>query len=179
MLQVKNKEKSQNNILSVSRNLERPNVVTNLSLNTSNKNTVSKLKQVLNVYECDSVFYITKAAAYSLGFINTRAIMLQESNEMFQIIQEQMNRLKQSDYELNVIKLESMENDKPVIKIFTSEGKMYISYSSAYAIGLVDVESFNFTTQNLYEINENIFYFINNKYKIEYEDLQMKSGLKR
>lgn len=179
MLQERNKDKSQNNILSLSRNLERPNVATKLSVNNGNQRTISKLKQVLNIYEYESALYITKAVAYSLGFINTRAIMLDESNKMVQITQKQINRLKQSDYELKVIKLESKEYDKPAVKIFTSEGRMYISYASAYAMGLVDVETFNSTSHNLYEINENIFYFINNKYKVEYEDLQMKSGLKR
>jgi len=56
---------------------------------------------------------------------------------------------------------------------------MYISTASAYAIGLIDTETFNSTTRNLYEINENIFNYINNKYSVEYEDLQKSSGLKR
>lgn len=43
-------------------------------------------------------------------------------------------------------------------------------------MGLIDTETFNFITRNLYVIHENIFNYINNKYSIKYEDLQKSSG---
>lgn len=179
MLKNKKQEQSQNNILSLSRNLERPKLDTILSTKTRTQNSASKLKKILDVYESDSSIYISKAAAYSLGFINTRAIMLQDTNKLFQITKEQLEKIKHSDYELNIIKQKSNEQKKQGIQLFTSEDRMYISTSSAYAMGLIDAETFNSTTRNLYEINENIFNYINNKYSVEYEDLQKNSALKR
>ena len=179
MLKNKKQEQSQNNILSLSRNLERPKLDTKLSINTRTQNSTPRLKKVLDIYENDSSLYISKAAAYSLGFINTRAIMLQDTNQLFQITKEQLEKIKHSDYELNIIKQKSNEQIKQEIQVFTSEDRMYISTSSAYAMGLIDAETFNSTTRNLYEINENIFNYINNKYRVEYDDLQKKSGLKR
>lgn len=179
MLKSKKQNQSQNNILSLSRNLERPKLDTILSTKTRTQNSASKLKKILDVYESDSILYISKAAAYSLGFINTRAIMLQDTNQLFQITKEQLEKIKHSDYELNIIKQESNEQTKQGIQVFTSEDKMYISTSSAYAMGLIDTETFNSTTRNLYEINENIFNYINNKYSVEYEELQKSSSLKR
>lgn len=165
--------------MSLSRNLERPKLDTKLSTNTRTQNMTSRLKKVLDIYENDSDLYITKAAAYSLGFINTRAIMLQDSNQLFKITKEQFEKIKHSDYELNVIKQENNEQAKQGIQVFTSEDRMYISTASAYAMGLIDAETFNSATRNLYEINENIFNYISNKYRVEYEDLQKSSALKR
>lgn len=81
--------------------------------------------------------------------------------------------------QINTNKQSIKEQTKQGIQVFTSEDRMYISTSSAYAMGLIDAENFNSTTRNLYEINENIFNYINNKYSVEYEDLQKRSGLKR
>lgn len=179
MLKNKKQEPTQNNILSLSRNLERPKLDTKLSINTRTQSSTSRLKKVLDVYENDSGLYISKAAAYSLGLINTRAIMLQDTNQLFQITKEQLEKIKHNDYEINIIKQEINEQTKQEIQVFTSEDRMYISSASAYALGLIDVETFNSTSRNLYEINENIFNYINNKYRVEYKDLQKKSGLKR
>lgn len=179
MLKNKKQEQTQNSILSLSRNLERPKLKTILSTNTHTQTSAQKLKKILDVYESDSCLYISKAAAYSLGFINTRAIMLQDANQLIQITKEQLEKIKHSDYELNIIKQEKNEQAKQGIQVFTSGDTMYISTASAYAMGLIDTETFNSTTRNLYEINENIFNYINNKYSVEYEDLQKSSGLKR
>lgn len=179
MLKNKKQEPTQNNILSLSRNLERPKLDTKLSINTRTQSSTSRLKKVLDVYENDSGLYISKAAAYSLGLINTRAIMLQDTNQLFQITKEQLEKIKHNDYEINIIKQEINEQTKQEIQVFTSEDRMYIFSASAYALGLIDVETFNSTSRNLYEINENIFNYINNKYRVEYKDLQKKSGLKR
>jgi len=179
MLKNKKQEQTQNSILSLSRNLERPKLNTILSTNTRTQNSEQKLKKILDVYESDSCLYISKAAAYSLGFINTRAIMLQDANQLIQITKEQLKKIKLSDHDSNIIKQEKNEQTKQGIQVFTSGDTMYISTASAYAIGLIDTETFNSTTRNLYEINENIFNYINNKYSVEYEDLQKSSGLKR
>lgn len=179
ILKDKKQEQIQNNILSVSRNLEKPKLDIKLSTNTQIQNTALKLKKKIDVYENDSRLYISRAAAYALGFINTRAIMINESNQLFAITRDQMQKIRDNDYEINLIRYEIPEQSKQGILVFVSEDKMYISVSSAYSIGLIDVETFSSTSHNLYEINENTFNYINNNFRVEYEDSQKKSGYKR
>jgi len=168
-----------NDLLSASQNLTMPE--TKLELNNVSKvNNNHQEKQVLTIYTDDNeLMYINRAAAYALGLINTRAIMLDNDESLIPFSEKQLSIiLNRENIDIEFIKLNEIQKipERSKIKVYRDNLYYYIEISSAYALGLITIETFNNMSSELYPISDNLLVFLENKFDIEYQELGENFG---
>ncbi len=156
-----------NSILSLSRNFE-PKTRSEFKTTPVVK-TETKLKQILKVYvSSDKRKFIDKAAAYALKMINVRAIMLEDSDQLIEITDRQLEGLSKKNIE---IQYQNVENSyippKQNINVYYEGIEYYIEPSAAYALGLITIENWNAMGNSLYRVSENLLMFLKNKYDVK------------
>lgn len=163
MYNYKGKKKAdESNLLSLSRNLRRDQVQLNVNKQKTDnsKGLQSSLKSILEVYLKDNKKFINYSAAYALGLVNTRAIMLQKTNKLFEVSDSLLEKIK-NKVEIKYIKLQEEKVERQSIQIFLDEdGNQFISSSAAFALSIIDVEVFWNSDSSYYQINDNIKTFL-------------------
>lgn len=137
--------------------------------------TISSGRMILKVYLTDdSRMFIDRAAAYSLGFIDTRAIMLDDTQKI-QISEKDLSIIKtKNSIEIEYEKLLSKEDvpAKQKIIVYVDNVDYYISVAAAYSLGLINVEVFNNISNQLFNVSDNLMVFLKNKYDIVYTEME-------
>lgn len=182
-MQYKQKAESKDNKFTFANDYVRNQARTNNQLginpktqSQNNSNIQFQQKMKLKVYlSDDGRIFIDKSAAYHLGYIDVKAIMLNNIQKV-EIRDRQLSQIKaRENIEIEYEKLESNKEipEKPKIEVFIDNIDYYIAPSSAYALNLITVERFNYMTDNkeLYKISENILIFLKNKYNVQYTEI--------
>ena len=130
--------------------------------------TKLRQKSIIKMYIKDNKYYVEHSAAYALGLINTRAIML-DSPKLIEISSDIHNKLKSNaDMEIEYIKIE-----KKPLKVFADDTKFCITNSAAYALGLLTVEEFNNHSNDYYYISPTFLEALRKDYNVEIESLNI------
>lgn len=175
MFKQKETKKERNDILSASRKFEKQKTEEKAVSKSNNYNQL-KLKRLLLVYLTeDNQMYISRPAAFSLGLSKVRNIMIDNEDTLVPINLEQLNILKTKDIEIVFEKLPEDEKieSKEHIQVFGDHINNYITTGAAYALGLINVETFNNLTDEFYPISDNLLYFLKNKYEVEYTEINI------
>ena len=109
-MNFKEKEKnSSEDLLSLSKKLTMPE--TKLELNNVSKINNHQEKQILTIYTDDNeLMYINRAAAYALGLIDTRAIMLDNDESLIPFSEKQLSIiLNRENIDIEFIKLNEIQ----------------------------------------------------------------------
>jgi len=178
-MNFKEKEKnSSEDLLSLSKKLTMPE--TKLELNNVSKINNHQEKQILTIYTDDNeLMYINRAAAYALGLIDTRAIMLDNDESLVPFSEKQLAViLNRENLDLDFRKIEQVQKipKKQSIKVYRDNLNCYIDMSAAYALGLISIETFNAMCNELYPVSENLLVFLQNKYAVEFQELGENFG---
>ena len=156
-----------NDILSITR----PQV-TNLNTNVKTEpqlQTILKQKSIIKIFVDGDKYYIEHGAAYALGLINTRAIML-DNPKLVEITTDIHNKLKSDDsIEIEYIKLENKQS----LKVYVDGANYCIDSSAAYALGLLNVEDFNNSESDYYYITNDMLKNMKEKYNVELHSLNL------
>lgn len=123
----------------------------------------------------DGRIFIDKSAAYHLGYVDVKAIMLNNIQKV-EITDRQLSQIKaRENIEIEYEKLVSNKEipEKPKIEVFIDNIDYYIAPSAAYALNLIPVERFNYMADNkeLYKISENLLVLLKNKYNVQYTEI--------
>lgn len=132
--------------------------------------TVLRQKKQLTIYIEDNKYFVEHAAAYALGIVNTRSIML-ENPKMVEISYEVHAKLSNND-ELE-IQYVNVVREKQKLKIFYDGLSFCIESSAAYALGLLTVEEFNNLNTGYYYIDEQILANLKSNYDVEMSSLKI------
>ena len=165
------KNQYKNNILSATRPKE---TILKTGLETSSQlQTRLKQKSIIKIYKDENKYYVDHSAAYALGIIKTRAIMM-DKPKLVEIPVEIHNKLKSNDaIEIEYVKLEK-ENDKQALKVYVDSSQYCIDNSAAYALGFLNVEQFNSSDSDYYYITDDMLNILKEKFNIEYYSLNLK-----
>ena len=162
------KNEYENSILSATRPKEtilKTGLETNFRLQTR-----LKQKSIIKIYVDENKYYVEHSAAFALGLIKTRAIMM-DNPKLIEISSEVHNKLKSNDsIEIEYIKTEK----KQTLKIYADGSQYCIDNSSAYALGFLNVEQFNNPESNYYYISEDIINNLKEKFNIEFYSLNLE-----
>lgn len=139
-------------------------------------------KMKLKVYLTDDEkIFIDRSAAYHLGYIDTRAVM-SENDQKIEITDRQLATLKaRENIEIEYEKLMSNKEipTKPKIEVFVDNIDYYINISAAYSLGLINVETFNNMSNELYKVSDNLLAFLKNKYEVVYQAIDNQNKKSR
>ena len=150
MQKKENKNIYDNTLLSATR----PNNKT-LTVNAANQSLKTGLKQKMKVkiYDQNNNYFIERSAAYALGLINTRAIMINDNNDLIALPADAHNKLRNNhDIEIEYIK----EMKKPKLKAYFDGNNYYIDKSAAYALKMIENEEFFASEDQFYTITVDI-----------------------
>ena len=162
------KNEYENSILSTTRPKETI-LKTGLETNTQLQ-TRLKQKSIIKIYVDENKCYVEHSAAFALGLIKTRAIML-DKPKLIEISSEVHNKLKSNDS----IKIEYIRVEKKQkLKIYTDGSQYCIDNSAAYALGFISVEEFNNSESEYYYISEDILYKLKEKFNIDFYSLNLE-----
>lgn len=138
----------------------------------TNLQTILKQKSIIKIYIDENKYYVEHSAAYALGLIKTRAIML-DSPKLIEISSDIHSKLKSSDsIEIEYIKIEK----KQFLKVYVDDSKCCINNSAAYALGLLTVEEFNNSENEYYYITEEMVNNLKEKFNIEFYALNLEKN---
>lgn len=167
----KNQTKYSNSILSASKPQN-----TVLHINDKQKNTFqTKLKQkkIIKIYVDENKYYIEHSAAYALGLIKTRAIMLDKS-KMIELPDSIHNKIKnKDDIDIEYIKIEK----KQTLKVFINDSDYYIDNAAAYALGLICTEEFCLLDNKYYYVSKEILDKLKVKFELEFHLLKLEEEM--
>lgn len=161
--------------LSLSRNIE----AHSNDINNKTKTKTAAVAAVTNDYiqkmklkiyiSCDGRKFIEKSAAYALGLISDKNFHAMENKlNFFEISDRQLEAFKNRNIEIEYCQIsDEMVPKKTAIKVFRQGINYYIELSSAYALGLISDKNFYVMGNQLYQINDNLLVFLNNKYTVE------------
>lgn len=122
-----------------------------------------KQKKKITIYDNNGKYFVEHSAAYALGIINTRAIML-DKPKLVEISSDMHSRLKNSDeIDIEYVKVEC----KTKLKVYVDGNNYCIESSAAYALGFLTVEEFNNCENGYYYIDENILMGLKKNYETE------------
>ena len=162
------KNEYENSVLSATKPKEqilKTGLETNLHLQTR-----LKQKSIIKIYVDDNKYYVEHSAAYALGLIKTRAIMM-DNPKLIEISSEIHNKLKSNDsIDIEYIKIEK----KQPLKVYIDGSQYCIANSAAYALGLLSVEQFNNSESDYYYITEDILNNFKERYNVEYCSLNLE-----
>ena len=182
IMQYKQKTELQDNKFTIASDYARNQARTNnqLGINSKtqsqNNNIQFQQKMKLKVYlSDDGRIFIDKSAAYHLGYVDVKAIMLNNIQKV-EITDRQLSQIKaRENIEIEYEKLVSNKEipEKPKIEVFIDNIDYYIAPSAAYALNLIPVERFNYMADNkeLYKISENLLVLLKNKYNVQYTEI--------
>lgn len=152
-----------------------PVQVTKEKLESSSKlQTILKQRKRIVVYRRHYVsqtggahytYYVEHAAAYALGLIKTRAIMM-DSPKLVEIDNASFERLR-ADESIE-IEYRELTNTKSSLKVYVDGSSYCIDMSAAYALGYIDDETFHNTQDKVYYIDKSKIDELSSQYKIEY-----------
>ena len=166
-LQNKANRNNTNNLLSATR----PRAST-LKMNTEEitmLQTRLKQRKKIKIYIEENKYYLEHSAAYALGLINTRAIML-DKPKMIELPDSIHNKLKnQDDIDIEYIKIEK----KPKLKVYVDDSNYCIDNAAAYALGLLSTEEFYSLESEYYYINKDFLDNLMNQYEVEFYSLNL------
>ena len=129
-----------------------------------------KQKSIIKVYISDNKYFVEHSAAYALGLIKTRAIMM-GNPKLVEISSEIHNKLKNNEsIEIEYIKLEN----KQKLKVFVDNSKYCIDNSAAYSLGFMNVEEFNNSSSGYYYLSDDIINELKEKFDVEYCSLSLE-----
>lgn len=167
LLNKTNQNNINNNLLSATHPRE-----STLKINTENKTMLqTRLKQrkIIKLYIEENKYYLEHSAAYALGLINTRAIML-DKPKMIEIPDSIHNKLKnQDDIDIEYIKIEK----KPKLKVYVDDSNYCIDNAAAYALGMLSTEQFYSLESEYYYINKDFLNNLMNQYEVEFHALNL------
>lgn len=124
-------------------------------------------------YIDENRYYVEHSAAFVLGLIKTRAIMM-ENPKLIEISSDVHNKLKSNDsIEIEYVKV---KNKEP-LKIYTDGSQYCIDNSAAYALGFLNVEEFNNPESDYYYISEDVLNNLKKKFNIEFYSLNLEQYL--
>lgn len=160
--------KYENSILSATRPKEtilKTGLETNFQLQTK-----LKQKSIIKIYVDENKYYVEHSAAFALGLIKTRAIMM-DNPKLIEISSEVHNKLKANDLiEIEYIKIEK----KQPLKIYTDGSQYCIDNSAAYSLGFLNVEQFNSPGSSYYYISEDVLNNLKEKFNVEFYSLNLE-----
>ena len=167
----KDKNEYENSVLSATRPKE---TILKIDLK-SNYQLQTRLKQksIIKIYIDENKYYVEHSAAFALGLIKTRAIML-DNPKLIEISSEVHNKLKSNDsIEIEYIRVERKQS----LKIYTNGSQYCIDNSAAYALGFLNVEEFNNPESDYYYISEDVLNNLKKKFNIEFYSLNLEQYL--
>lgn len=169
LFKIKN-NKQENSFLSMSKPKD---TILKTGLNTnSNLQTKLKQKSIVKIYVDNNKYYVEHSAAYALGLIKVRAIMM-EKPKLVEITSEVHNKLKSNDsIEIEYIKVEKKQH----LKVYIDNSQYCIDNSAAYSLGLINVEEFNKSNSDYYYITEEILNDLKQKYDVEFYSLNLEKN---
>ena len=160
--------KYENSILSATKPKEtslKTGLETNFQLQTR-----LKQKSIIKIYVDENKYYVEHSAAFALGLIKTRAIMM-DNPKLIEISSEVHNKLKANDLiEIEYIKIEK----KQPLKIYIDGSRYCIDNSAAYSLGFLNVEQFNSPESNYYYISEDVLNNLKEKFNVEFYSLNLE-----
>ncbi len=163
-----NRQTKQNNILSTMKPKE-PILDINYNSNVELQTKLRQKKQLI-IYIDNNKYFVDHAAAYALGIVNTRAVML-ETPKMVEISYDMHAKLCNNDeIEIQYI---TIEKSKEKLRVFYEESSLCIENSAAYALGLLTVEEFHNSAAGYYYITEDILNNLKANYDIEMSSLKL------
>ena len=163
------KSENRNNVLSATRPKE---PIVRTSLETSFQlQTRLKQKSIIKIYVDENKYYVEHSAAYALGLIKTRAVMI-DTPKLIAISSEVHNKLKSNNsIDIEYIRMEK----KQTLKVYVNDSQYCIDNSAAYALGFLSIEQFNNSeNSDFYYINEDTLNNLKGKYNIEFYSLNLK-----
>ena len=167
----KDKNEYENSVLSATRPKEtilKTDLKSNYQLQTR-----LKQKSIIKIYIDENKYYVEHSAAFALGLIKTRAIML-DNPKLIEISSEVHNKLKSNDsIEIEYIRVERKQS----LKIYTNGSQYCIDNSAAYALGFLNVEEFNNPESDYYYISEDVLNNLKKKFNIEFYSLNLEQYL--
>ena len=132
--------------------------------------TKLRQKKKIVVYISDDKYYVEHSTAFSLGIINTRAIML-DKPKLIEISYDMHNKLKNNEeIEIEYI---TQKQEKQKLKVFTSDSSYCIENAAAYVLGLLSVEEFDSAESDYYYISKDFFEKLKEIYDIEMISMQL------
>ena len=162
---------NQNNIKNklLSATLPQENTLKNNTENKTMLQTRLKQRKIIKVYIEENKYYLEHSAAYALGLINTRAIML-DKPKMIELPDSIHNKLKnQDDIDIEYIKIEK----KPKLKVYVNDSNYCIDNAAAYALGMLSTEQFCSLESEYYYINKDFLDNLMNQYEVEFYSLNL------
>lgn len=173
------RDKEKSNLLSASRGLSTRRSETKVVHHKPLKPVLSQ-KQILIVYVSENErFYIKRSSAFALGLTDTRAMMVDGTNDLLEISKRQLAILSSREnleVKLEKVAVNEQLPERPKIKVYKDNLNHFIEMSAAYALGLVSIDTFNVMSEELYPVAENLLIFLNNKYDVELVELGENFG---
>jgi len=131
--------------------------------------TKLKQKKVIKIYVEENKYYIEHSAAYALGLIKTRSIMLDKPKKI-ELSSSMHNKLKnQDDIDIEYVKLEK----KPTLIVYVDNSNYYIDNATAYALGWITIEQFYSLGDGYYYISNNVLGILKQQYDIVFYSLNL------
>lgn len=164
-----NKNQNKNNVLSITRPVRK--ILKNDHKIRPILKTQLKQKSIIKIYIKDNKYYIEHGAAYALGLIKTRSIML-DKPKLVEISGEMHNKLINNDS----IKIEYIrEEKKQPLKIYIDGAQYCMDNSAAYALGFLNVEQFNNPNDSYYYISDDMLNDLKKNFNIEFHSLNLEN----
>lgn len=145
-----------------------------LQINLDNKQqlkTKLKQKRKLIVYIKDDGYYLEHSAAYALGLVNTRSIMLDKPKLVK--INNGIHSKLQNDDTIEIEYVNLIKEEKNKIQVFVNNNDYYLMIGAAYALGLINDEEFYNSSDNYYYIDESFINILKDKYDVEFNSLNL------
>ena len=181
MYKEKQNNTSARDLFSVGKNLSATR--SSLELREQTKSVTQNVleqKQILLVYVAENdCLYIKHSAAYALGLVETRSIMVGDTEKLVEISKMQLASIStKQNIEVKMERINASQKlpERQKIKVYKNDLLYYIDMSAAYALGLVSVETFNVMAGEFYGVSEALLAFLQNKYDVEYHNLEESIG---
>lgn len=146
----------------------------NYKQNSNGLQTKLHQKKKIVVYLKEQKYFVEHSAAFALGIINTRAIML-DKPKLIEISYDTHNKLSgNGEIEIEYFNL---ENKKPKLKVYVDNSSYCIDISTAYTLGLLTVEEFNNFESKYYYISELYVPELKKEYDVEIYSLSLKEEI--